>query len=76
MNTPKEPNIKRVATNNVPILGEDDEKKWQQILTVLRQPYYILVKSSNRPRVFLPTFWKVVSTISVSFAVPNRPAYQ
>ena len=37
---------------------------------------YILVKSSNQPRAFLPIFWKVVSTISVSFAVPNRPAYQ
>ena len=36
----------------------------------------ILVKSSNRPRVFLPIFGKVIRTISISFAFPNRPAFQ
>ena len=39
-------------------------------------PDYILVKSSNRPRVFLPIFGKAIRTISISFAFPNRPAYQ
>ena len=37
---------------------------------------YILVKSSNRPRVFLPIFGEAIRTISISFAFPNRPAYQ
>ena len=35
-----------------------------------------VVKSSNRPRVFLPIFSKAVCTTSISFALPNRPAYQ
>ena len=37
---------------------------------------YILVKSSNRPRVFLPILEKAIKTISVSFTFRNRPAYQ
>ena len=37
---------------------------------------YILVKSSNRPRVFLPIFGKAIRTISISFSFPNRKAYQ
>ena len=36
---------------------------------------HILVKSSNRPRVFLPIFGKALMTISISFAFPNRLAY-
>ena len=36
----------------------------------------ILVKSSNRPPVFLSIFVKVIITISISFVFPNRPAYQ
>ena len=35
-----------------------------------------LVKSSNRPCVFLPIFGKAIRTISISFAFPIRPAYQ
>ena len=33
---------------------------------------YILVKSSNRPHVFLPIFGKAMRTISISFAFLNR----
>ena len=43
---------------------------------VCKLGYYILVKSSNRPQVFLPIFGKAIRTISMSFAIPNRPAYQ
>ena len=39
-------------------------------------PLYILVKSSNRPRVFLPIFGRAIRTISISFEFPNRLAYQ
>ena len=38
--------------------------------------YYILVKSSNRPRVFLPIVGKAITTTSISFVFPNRPANQ
>ena len=37
---------------------------------------YILVKSSNRPCMFLPIFGKAIRTISILFAFLNRPAYQ
>ena len=35
----------------------------------------ILVKSPNRPRVFIPIFGRAIRTISISFAFPNRQAY-
>ena len=44
-------------------------------VTIL-QIVYILVKSCNRPRVFLQIFGKAIRTISISFAFLNRPVYQ
>ena len=38
--------------------------------------FYILVKSSNRPHIFLQIFGKAIRTISISFAFLNRSAYQ
>ena len=42
INTPKEPNIKRVATNNVPISEEDDTKMISKLEHVKAAKLYIL----------------------------------
>ena len=46
------------------------------MIFTFHQSYYILVKSSNRQRMFLPIFGKAIRTISILFAFPNRPVYQ
>ena len=48
----------------------------RQVTLSVIMSYYILVKSSNKPRVFLPIFRKAIRTISISVAFPNRPANQ
>ena len=42
MNTPKEPNIKRVATNNVQISEEDDTKMISKLEHVKTAKLYVL----------------------------------
>ena len=57
------------------IIGRPAKRHHGVLLAGQWWPVYILVKSSNRSRVFLSIFGKAIRTTQISFAFPYRPVY-